>query len=133
MNSVLLTTPYRNQIVYNVNGLVTAVGPDGLWIRSMVPGNDIRTSESIYVSGKITTNVTLTTGDIIALDGIVSEYRSSPVYIHLAEITRPTNVRTVSRGNKVKPVVLGMTRSLLLSSIPCSTIGMSEGCPTTPA
>lgn len=49
----------------------------------------------------------LTTGDIILLDGNVTEYRSSSAYVYLTEITTPRNVRTVSRGNVVQPVVLG--------------------------
>ncbi|KIW27630.1 uncharacterized protein PV07_07355 [Cladophialophora immunda] len=107
INGNRFISPYRNQNVYNVTGLVTAVGSGGLWIRSTTPDSDIRTSESVYVFGRITTNVTLTTGDIIVLDGIVSEYRSNSAYLYMTEISRPTNVKVLSRGNEVKPVVLG--------------------------
>lgn len=107
INGNRFISPYRNKNVYNVTGLVTAIGPDGLWIRSTKPDTDIRTSESIYVFGRVSTNVTLTSGDIIALDGIVSEYRSSSAYIYLTEIVRASNVKVLSRGNEVKPVVLG--------------------------
>ncbi|OAP61456.1 hypothetical protein AYL99_03659 [Fonsecaea erecta] len=107
INGIRFISPYRNQNVYNVTGLVTAVGPDGLWIRSTTPDADIRTSESVYVFGRISTNATLTTGDIIVLDGIVSEYRSNSAYLYMTEISRPSNVKLLSRGNKVDPVVLG--------------------------
>lgn len=107
INGNRFISPYRNQNVYNVTGVVTALGPNGLWIRSTRPDSDIRTSESIYVFGSVSTNVTLTTGDIITLDGVVSEYRSNVAYIFLTEIVRPTNVKVVSRGNQVTPVILG--------------------------
>ncbi|KIX09484.1 uncharacterized protein Z518_00564 [Rhinocladiella mackenziei CBS 650.93] len=109
INGIRFISPYRNQNVSNVTGLITAVGPDGLWIRSTTPDNDVRTSESIYVFGSITSNVTFTTGDIVTLDGTVSEYRSSSAYLYLTEISRARNVRVVSRGNKVEPVVLGQS------------------------
>ena len=57
--------------------------------------------------GKVTTSTSLATGDIIALDATVSEYRSSSAYLYVTELSRPTNVRIISRGNTVKPVVLG--------------------------
>lgn len=107
INGNRFISPYRNQNVYNVTGLVTAVGPSGLWIRSTTPDSDVRTSESIYVFGRITSNVTLASGDIIVLSGVVSEYRSSSPYIYLTEISRPTNVQLISRGNPVNPVIIG--------------------------
>ncbi|EXJ62332.1 hypothetical protein A1O7_02766 [Cladophialophora yegresii CBS 114405] len=107
INGNRFISPYRNQNVFNVTGLVTATGPNGLWIRSTTPDSDIRTSESIYVFGRIPSSLTVTAGDVIVLDGLVSEYRSSAAYLYLTEITRPTNVQVVSRGNPVKAVVLG--------------------------
>jgi predicted extracellular nuclease len=109
INGNRFISPYRNQNVYNVTGLVTATGPNGLWIRSTTPDSDTRTSESIYVFGKIssTSNLTVAAGDVIVVDGLVSEYRSNPAYLYLTEISRPTNVKVISRGNPVGAVVLG--------------------------
>ena len=109
INGIRFISPYKGQAVSNVTGLVTAVGPSGLWIRSTTPDSDIRTSESIYVFGKISTpsNLTVTTGDVIILNGVVSEYRSSSSYIYLTEISKPTGVNILSRGNIVNPIILG--------------------------
>jgi predicted extracellular nuclease len=107
INGNRFISPYRGQNVFNVTGLVTAIGPSGLWMRSTTPDSDIRTSESVYVFGRLPSNVTVATGDIIVLDGLVSEYRSSSAYIYLTEITRPANIKVLSHGNAVKPVVMG--------------------------
>ncbi|KAG9705881.1 hypothetical protein KCU73_g17840, partial [Aureobasidium melanogenum] len=42
-------SPYDGTNVTNVDGLVTAKGPNGIWIRSTTPDKDDRTSESVYV------------------------------------------------------------------------------------
>ncbi|KAF2836651.1 DNase I-like protein [Patellaria atrata CBS 101060] len=103
---------YKDQPVTNVTGIVTAKGPDGIWIRSPTSDRrfilfpDIRTSESIYVFSR-TVGTNLAVGDRITLDGKVSEYRSSPAYLFLTEITAPANVRKESSGNKVTPLIIG--------------------------
>ncbi|KIV89281.1 hypothetical protein PV10_08859 [Exophiala mesophila] len=107
INGNKFLSPYRNQPVSNVTGLVTAIGPSGFWMRSTTPDKDVRTSESIYVYGALPTNATVATGDIIILDGRVTEYRSSAAYLFLTEITQPSNIRTLSRAKKVEPVELG--------------------------
>jgi hypothetical protein len=105
INGNRFLSPYKDKNVTDVTGLVTAKGPSGLWIRSTKPDLDIRTSESIYVfSSSVGAN--LAVGDIITIDGKVSEYRSSKDYIYLTEIVSPTNVRKVSSGHTVKPLVI---------------------------
>ena len=105
INGIRFLSPYRNQVVNNVTGLVTATGPDGFWLRSTEPDDDDLTSESIYVfsSG----NVTATVGNIITLNGRVSEYRSSSAYLFLTEVISPVVVEVVSSGNDVEPLVIG--------------------------
>lgn len=99
-------SPYSGQTVTNVTGLVTAKSSAGIWIRSTTPDDDARTSESIYVfSSTIGTN--LTVGDIISLDGKISEYRSTATYLYLTELASPKNVKVLSSGNAVKPLVIG--------------------------
>lgn len=67
-------SPLKDQAVTGVRGLVTAKGPNGIFLRSMEPDQDPTTSEGLYVFGKpILTQVAV--GDIIKLDGKVSEYR----------------------------------------------------------
>lgn len=106
INGNKFISPYNGQTVTNVTGLLLAKGPNGIWIRSTEPDNDPATSEGIYVfSSSVGKN--LTVGDVISLDGKVSEYRSSASYIYLTEISSPKNVKIVSSGNTVTPLVIG--------------------------
>ncbi|KAH8723690.1 endonuclease/exonuclease/phosphatase family protein-like protein [Phaeosphaeriaceae sp. PMI808] len=106
INGVKFLSPFANQTVANVSGIVTAKGPDGLWLRSTTPDRDDRTSESIYVFG-CTFGSNLTVGDRIVVGGRVTEYRSNKDYLFLTQIDRPSLERRVSGGNKVEPLVIG--------------------------
>jgi hypothetical protein len=99
-------SPYNGQTVSNVSGIITAKGPDGLWIRSTYPDKDDSTSESIYVFGR-TFGANLTVGDSIVIGGKVQEFRSNKDYVYLTEISSPRLVQKVSSGNKVTPLVIG--------------------------
>ncbi len=99
-------SPLSRSTFTNLTGLVTAKGPNGIWIRSTTPDDDERTSESVYVFDR-NVGANLTSGDIIRLDGSVTEYRRSNTDVFLTEVTSPRNVRVVSKGNPVLPVVLG--------------------------
>ncbi|KAL2134069.1 hypothetical protein VTI74DRAFT_1065 [Chaetomium olivicolor] len=106
INGNKFLSPYSGQTVTNVTGLVLAKGPNGIWIRSPTPDDDKATSEAVYVfSNSVGAN--LNVGDIITLDGKVSEYRSNANYIYLTEVTSPKNVRVRSSGNAVTPLVIG--------------------------
>ncbi|KAI5850242.1 Endonuclease/exonuclease/phosphatase [Morchella snyderi] len=112
INGPAFRSPYENQSVTNVTGLVTAVAPSGFFLRDTTPDRDVRTSGSIYVfTTSATIRESVAAGDIVTIDGKVSEYRSSKDYLYLSEITSPTNMRKISSGNAVKPVVLGVDRS----------------------
>ncbi|KAJ3474762.1 hypothetical protein NLG97_g9707 [Lecanicillium saksenae] len=102
-----VVSPLDGQNVSNVTGLVTASNDNGIWIRSLQPDNDSRTSESIYVFGK---NIikSAKVGDIVSLNGRVEMYRSNKNYIQLTEISRPTNLVVRSSGNPVKPLVVAV-------------------------
>lgn len=106
INGNKFISPLKGQTVSNVTGVITAKGPDGLWIRSTTPDSDDRTSESIYVYGK-TFGANLTVGDAITLGGKVAEYRSNKDYIFLTQISTPVLGQVVSRENKVAPLVIG--------------------------
>ncbi|KAK5704783.1 hypothetical protein LTR17_021596 [Elasticomyces elasticus] len=110
-------SPYQGQRVTDVRGLVTAKGPNGFWIRSTTPDSDARTSESIYVFGR-TALPNATVGNVVSLNGRVTEYRSSPAYVYLTEIDQPSNIITISTGNSVKPKVLGGLVGTVLGSSP---------------
>lgn len=106
INGNKFLSPYRNKAVSNVTGLVTAKGPDGFWMRSTRPDTDSATSESLYVYDNGTASTNLSTGDIISVDGRITEYRSDSAFLYLTELTKPT-VHSVSKGNKVVPLVIG--------------------------
>ncbi|THV64736.1 DNase I-like protein [Aureobasidium pullulans] len=99
-------SPYNGKNVTNVNGLVTAKGPSGIWIRSTAPDSDERSSESVYVFDR-NFGKNLTVGDVIQLNGTVTEYRSSKAYVYLTEIINPKLVQKISSGSAATPRVIG--------------------------
>lgn len=110
INGNKFLSPYNGQTVSNVTGVITAKGPDGLWIRSINGDRDSRTSESIYVFGR-TFGANLTVGDAITIGGKVQEYRSSKDYVYLTEISSPRLEQKISSGNAVKPLVIAKDTS----------------------
>lgn len=106
INGDRFLSPYEGQVVTNVAGLVLAKGPNGIWLRSTSPDDDLATSEAVYVYGNAILSSNVTVGDIIALDAKVTEYRASPNYQFLTELTAPVNVRVLSSGNAVVPLVI---------------------------
>ncbi|KAL4975976.1 Endonuclease/exonuclease/phosphatase [Aspergillus desertorum] len=110
INGNAFLSPYDGKRVSGVEGLVTAIGEDGFFLRSTSPDADDATSESIYVYGSNSVSK-VSVGDIITLSGKVSEYRSSDDYLYLTEITSPSSIVVKSSGNEVTPVVIGKDRS----------------------
>ncbi|KAG9247714.1 Endonuclease/exonuclease/phosphatase [Calycina marina] len=106
INGIKFLSDYNGQAVTGVQGLVTAKGSAGFYIRSTDLSTDLRASNSIYVYGSSALN-NVTVGDIITLDAKVSEYRSSINYLYLTELISATNIIVISQGNAVKPIVLG--------------------------
>ncbi|KAK6824910.1 hypothetical protein PG987_012404 [Apiospora arundinis] len=51
INGNRFLSPYNGQDVSNVTGIVTAKGPDGLWVRSVRKGCDRRVSDAVYIYG----------------------------------------------------------------------------------
>ncbi|KAB5543072.1 Endonuclease/exonuclease/phosphatase [Coniochaeta sp. 2T2.1] len=111
INGNKFLSPYNGQAVTNVTGLVTAKSSAGIFIRSTTPDDDPRTSESLYVYSS-TVGANLTVGDVISLDGKVTEYRSAATYLYLTELGSPKNVKVLSSGNSVTPLVIGEDTAL---------------------
>ncbi|XWW98193.1 hypothetical protein V2A60_006190 [Cordyceps javanica] len=107
INGNTFISPLNGKDVTNVTGLVTASNENGIWLRSLQPDNDARTSEGLYVFGKSIIN-SVKVGDVISLNGRVEMYRSNKNYIQLIELSRPTNVVVRSSGNHVKPLVIAV-------------------------
>ncbi|KAL2865325.1 endonuclease/exonuclease/phosphatase family protein, partial [Aspergillus lucknowensis] len=110
INGNAYISPLKGESVSGVEGLVTAIGEDGFFLRSTTPDSDDATSESIYVYGSNSTSE-VTVGDVITLSGKVSEYRSQNAYLYLTEISSPSSIVVKSSGNEVTPVVIGKDRS----------------------
>ncbi|KAL4930468.1 endonuclease/exonuclease/phosphatase family protein [Aspergillus undulatus] len=110
INGNAYLSPLRGETVSDVEGLVTAIGEDGFFLRSTSSDDDDATSESIYVYGSSAVSE-VAVGDIITVSGTVSEYRSSDAYVYLTELTSPSSIVVVSSGNEVTPVVIGKDRA----------------------
>ncbi|KPM36636.1 hypothetical protein AK830_g9932 [Neonectria ditissima] len=107
INGNRFLSPYDGKNVTDVAGLVTAVGSAGFWLRSTKPDKNIATSEGLYVFGsKATSQVAV--GDVVTLDGLVKEYRSSADYLYLTELTSPANIVVQSSNTAFEPLVLGV-------------------------
>jgi hypothetical protein len=82
-------------VLTNITVLVSANGPDRIWIRSIMLDNDVRTSESIYMySDNIGNNLTF--GDVISLSPKVAEYRSAATYLYPTKLRSPKYVTIIS-------------------------------------
>ncbi|KAJ4266437.1 hypothetical protein NW762_004421 [Fusarium torreyae] len=99
-------SPYKGKNVTGVEGLVTAVGSSGFYLRSTKPDRNAATSEGLYIFGKAAVG-NVSVGDVVTLDGLVEEYRSNKDYIYLTELTSPKNIVVKSSDNKFKPKVIG--------------------------
>ncbi|KAK5636346.1 hypothetical protein RRF57_012058 [Xylaria bambusicola] len=112
INGNRFLSPFDGKKVTNVTGIVTAKGQSGVWLRSLEATKDERVSDGIYVYGSaLVKNASIATGDVIVIDGTVSEYRSSAAYLPLTEISYPTVRAILERNRTFAPIVLGKQRS----------------------
>ncbi len=101
-------SPYDGQLVFGVEGVVTAVSSNGFWMTDPTPDDDTATSDGIFVF-----RGSAAVGDQVLVDGTVDEFRSggSGGFENLTttEIVSPT-VSVVSGGNPLPTVVIGVDR-----------------------
>ncbi|KAI5858306.1 DNase I-like protein [Durotheca rogersii] len=108
INGDRFLSPLDGQQVTNVTGVVTAKGPDGIWIRSVERSRDRRVSDGLYVYGSVLArNTSISTGDVLVLSGKITEYRSNRNYLYLTELTAPNVTAVLERGTTVRPLVIG--------------------------
>ncbi|KAI2624683.1 DNase I-like protein [Hypomontagnella submonticulosa] len=108
INGDRFLSPFNGQNVSNVTGIVTAKGPDGIWLQSVKRGCDRRVSDGLYVYGSaLAKNTSINVGDVIAVNGKVSEYRSNKDYMYMTELGSPKVAAVLEHGRKVEPLVLG--------------------------
>ncbi|KAI0100690.1 DNase I-like protein [Hypoxylon sp. NC0597] len=107
INGDRFLSPFNGQNVTNVTGIVTAKGPDGIWLRSAKPSSDKRVSDGLYVYGSaLAGNTSISVGDVIVVDGKVSEYRSSKDYLYMTELGSPKVTAILEHGKTVEPLVI---------------------------
>jgi hypothetical protein len=107
INGNRFVSPLRGQRVTNVTGIITAKGPDGFWLRSTIPDRDDNTSDSVYVFGRPAATPRSVGERIVISSATVTEFRSSPAFLFLTELTSPGNITVVSSGNNVTAIVIG--------------------------
>lgn len=101
------SSAYDGQDVKNVTGLITAIGGNGLFLRSLEPDNDAATGEALFVftnKQKLPVKV----GDVVSMDGHIELYRSNKNYIYIRELSKPANIVVRSSGNTFSPLVIGV-------------------------
>ncbi|KDR82751.1 hypothetical protein GALMADRAFT_206527 [Galerina marginata CBS 339.88] len=106
-------SPLVGQTVQKLSGLVTAKASNGFYI-SGNKSADIRESSGLFVFSTSTTVLkSVNVGDLITLNGKVTEFRSSssPDDLFGTELESPTSIKVLSSGNKLTPVILGKDRS----------------------
>ncbi|MDI1487089.1 MAG: hypothetical protein OHK93_006352 [Ramalina farinacea] len=104
--------PPFNGPITNLTGLVTATTNGGsTWIRSTQPDEDESTSESIMIFNLVF-SWDHTPGEIVTIDSTVNnETGSWKINYFPYRLWNPHNVRVISKGNPVKPVVIGTSTS----------------------
>jgi predicted extracellular nuclease len=102
-------SPMVGMSVTNIQGIVTAVVSNGFYIQepdASIDGN-IATSEGILVYTNSTPPGSAVVGNLVSVNGTVTEYRQYSDSLTLTEITAPT-VSVISTGNPLPlPIVIG--------------------------
>jgi len=100
-------SPYRNQMVTNVEGIVTVVRSNGFYMQSITPDEDLATSEGIFVVTDFVPSARV--GDQVTVNGRVEEMTPGGGYGNLSttQIKDP-EVEILSSGNDLPaPTVIG--------------------------
>lgn len=107
------TSPYEDQPVSDVEGIVTAkAGSNGFYMQSVTPDDNIATSEGIFVYSR---GNAVKVGDKVSVSGKVSEWRekgySDAKDLFTTQISA-SNVNIVSSDQKLPdPIVIGVDRT----------------------
>jgi len=100
-------SPYRNQMVTNVEGIVTVVRSNGFYMQSINPDEDLATSEAIFVVTDFVPSARV--GDQVTVNGRVEEMTPGGGYGNLSttQIDDP-EVTVLSSGNDLPaPTIIG--------------------------
>ncbi|WP_206678965.1 hypothetical protein, partial [Salmonella enterica] len=101
-------SPLDGQLVFGVEGVVTAVSSSGFWMTDPTPDDDEATSDGIFVF-----RGAAAVGDLVAVNGTVDEFRPGGAggceNLTTTEIGAPT-VTVLSGGNPLPTGVIGEDR-----------------------
>ncbi|HKP94550.1 MAG TPA: alkaline phosphatase PhoX [Fibrobacteria bacterium] len=102
-------SPLSGQSVAGVEGVVTAVLPNGFFLQDTLPDADPATSEAIFVFTNAAPTVHV--GDVLSVDGRVSEFRpggATTDNLTTTELTAPA-ISLLSSGHALPdPVLIGL-------------------------
>jgi hypothetical protein len=101
-------SPYENQQVEGVHGIVTAIRADGFYMQSLVPDDDPATSEGIYVQQELIP--TVRPGDEVLVSAVVKErvLNGNPANDLMITHLRYPTIEILSRGNPLPaPTIIG--------------------------
>jgi uncharacterized protein len=104
-------SPFVNQLVSGVEGVVTVKRPTSFWIQDATPDANPATSEGILVFGSAAA-AQVVVGDEVLVSGRVTEFRGAPVRpndLTLTEITSPSVTVVSHTGTVPSPVVIGLS------------------------
>jgi predicted extracellular nuclease len=100
-------SPFRNQIVSDVPGVITVVTFDGFYMQSTKPDQNPDTSEGLFVFTEFVPSVRV--GDAVSVDGLVEEMIPGGGYgnLSITQIRNP-EIEVLSSGNDLPaPIILG--------------------------
>jgi uncharacterized protein len=99
-------SPFENQEVNHVHGIVTVIRADGFYLQSMIPDADPATSEGIYVYQGLVPSVR--PGDEVLVSGEVKERVTDGDAVNDLTITqiRFPEIEVLSRRNPLPPPIL---------------------------
>lgn len=107
-------SPLNGQTITLLPSIVTALrttgGTRGFYLQDPAPDADLATSEGIFVSTGGSSNPAslVAVGDLVQVDGQVSEYRAAPAGLTLTELVAPDTISLISSGNPLPaPAVIG--------------------------
>ena len=101
-------SPYRNQDVVGVHGIVTVEKSDGFYMQSIRPDDDPETSEGLFVFTEFVPSVD--PGDEVRVDGMVEEMIPGGGYgnLSITQIRNP-EVEVISSDNDLpEPIIIGL-------------------------
>lgn len=96
-------SPYVDQLVLGVPGVVTAVSGTEFWMQDPTPDARVATSEGIAVYAGHAPGVAV--GDSVTVDATVREFRAAAANLSVTELGSPT-VTVVASGVAVPPATL---------------------------